>query len=217
MSICVQAHAQGFAIDVATLSGKALVYRRDALGKRRVILLERTGGHYDLVVAIKGDDVQDLYPLQHGLSRFIEIDQQPEDLPSSVVHDWRQLYLGHGVMPDKATEWMTWDVFIASMDATFGNSYSLEPVRIDCEKVRSDYRIQRLAGWASFHRTSVRVSYNGDFVFQIAPEFYAVAHHNARLGRIRHVELGVQGVRNYFVSDLNLRGSRAERYVFNSD
>lgn len=218
------AHCRGYAVDVVSWTRNTQVVKPDvhaAPDSKRVVLRLIRKDHYHLGVAIKDDNVQQLYPLRRIGSRYIRVEGKPLELPPGEnASDLKQYFLGEGVLPDRAEAWKSWQTFSGEMIASKSENPGISPIfsidaTSDEEEVDGfDFRAKHLAAWASFHRTSLRLYYSQGFILNIAPEFYAEAHESAKLGRIRHIELGRDCIRNYYMSHVTKRGSQAVSYVY---
>jgi hypothetical protein len=81
---------------------------------------------------------------------------------------------------------------------------------------KSDARVIKLSGWATFHRTTVWVLYGSSGLWvELCPMLRGLAHGRAMPGRAIALELGENGdARHWFVQDISTRGDRPVRSMF---
>jgi len=176
-----------------------------------------TQGHWLVGALPRPDDVDAYHPPRPSLLRSRPLGKAPvvheADEPERLkTWDWKTLYLGadHGDLSWES--WSSWEDIAGRLDMCFGAGYAHPRVTRPSE-AGDDPRVAHLAGWASYHRTTVQVFYKGRTWFEIYPDYTAPAHHLARPGRKIVVELGHDGARKARCT-LSRRGNAAVNTVF---
>jgi hypothetical protein len=157
------------------------------------------GDHASHGVLLSEDGTTDFYPPTACAELTLlgdEMDYSNHESPGAWVH-WSQLYLGED--HDRLTPevWSGWDAIETRLDEHFGNDYPVHQAGFTNEQ-RADKRVAKLAGWASYHRTQVRVIYKDQGCFVILPDVGARAHARAMPGRQIVVQLGEDGARHWY-------------------
>lgn len=170
------------------------------------------GNHVAVGVLLKTDRVDGYYPpepLKDLALPCHDPDMSNHDRPD-VCKDWRHLYLAqdHGVLTPE--RWSPWEDIETRLDSIFGAEYQTFPAGLTVEH-RTDPRVKKLAGWASYHRTQVTIIYKDKGSFVILPDVSRPCHSRAKPGRRVIVQLGEHGARHWFSEDY---GRCAYREVF---
>jgi len=186
------AHAGGVAVDVFSCAPGHTVVDRDARGGRRVVLF-CAAGRYSPAAAIVGDRVSGLYPTRPRRLRYVAEAPPPTEVPAvATPADWTARFLSADVQPTAAAPWASWPDVLSTLDGPWGRApQTQEPVRVG---ELTDPRLDDLAAWADWHRTAVRVAYEGAH-FRLLPDLCAPAHGGAKASRAVYVEVGDDGGR----------------------
>ena len=168
--------------------------------------------HVSLGVLLKEDDTNDYYPPTACAQLTLmgdQMDYANYEKPGTWTN-WKQLYVGEDHDRLTPETWSSWDDINTRLDEHFGSDYPVFQAGVT-EEQRRDKRVSKLAGWASYHRTQVRVIYKDQGCFVLLPDVAERVHARAKPGRQIVVQLGDDGARHWFAT---MRGHVAYNKVY---